>query len=515
LNGVTDTGQYVVPDAGNHPPGARTQWLYVDVETWGYGPTFVMQVATELNPTNDLPLSWRRLRQDGNWYAWDRIPSAAHPLPGSGGAGTPGPQGVPGPQGPPGPKGDKGDPGTGGGTGGFDEVAISKAINFRERKFNPRDYGADENAAPAQNVAAFRAAGADLINAGGGAFVLPGGSFNLNETLQFESTTAAIKMYGADTESRLIWSGAGIHNGLILNMFASKIEGFRAIVSACPDIGDGSVIYMRGNSNPASPGKLFVTDVSFEGRPDARPQNFLAYQNGQHGRINGVDVVSYSNESFGTKGTGILIFSEHQAIQASVGDSSVYGVTVAGVDTGIVIEGGNGVGGNQQIEGISVTDLVAYGVQTGLRYSASGYQCPGHSLKGGHINCAKVAVQLDSIAQFRISDIEMYIDAGSPFKQGFVLLNGSTQIDVHDIEMIHLAQAYGPDTGAGIFGVAAAAGTTIVNAHDIDCMGFAAGSAAVFNAGGGGGVMAHHVRKTGGGLILAGAVTDGGGNIAI
>ena len=75
------------------------------------------------------------------------------------------------------------------------------------------------------------------------------------------------------------------------------------------------------------------------------------------------------------------------------------------------------------------------------------------------------------------------------------------------MHLLHFPTVAGqPATGAGIYGVAF---------HDGDCIGFTAGSGAVYNAGSGGTNRAHHVAKQGGGTLLAGPVIDQGYNTAV
>ncbi len=394
---------------------------------------------------------------------------------------------------------------------------MPEAINFRERKYNPIDYGASPGASASQNTAAFAAAAGELIANGGGAFVVPHGDFTLADTFQLNNDGISAKLYGSDKGSRLVFTG-GMQNGVIMNGRAMTVEGITMIASGAPNINQGSLLYIRG---AAQLGSLFETisvrDVVLEGRPGSDPSNFLAIQNPAFARLNGVGIVAFENESYGTKGNrGIYFFGDVDTANGSaVGDFSVQGVNVYGVQTGILVQGGTGAAGAQTVEGASFTDCVIQGAETGLRCAASGYQSPGHSWKGGHINCDGLAFDLESWAQFKIADGLFYLDAGSARKRGFVYVNGSTEILVHDCNMLHLPTRgpNAPDTGAGIWGVAMQSGGSLTNVHDCEFLGFAEGSACVYNASNGGGNRAHHNLKHSGGAILAGNVLDQGGNV--
>ncbi|QEE37908.1 hypothetical protein FV241_02425 [Methylobacterium sp. WL2] len=348
--------------------------------------------------------------------------------------------------------------------------------------------------------------------------MIPGGDFLLDDTISFDAPGLGIKIYGSDLESRLIFSG-GMQNGLVCNARSVTLEGFRAIATNTPGMnGAGSLIYVR---NAAPLGSEFenisIRDLGLEGRPGSDPLYFLALQNPAFARIDGVGIVAFENESYGSKGNaGIYIFGETASNASAVGDFTVHGANVYGVETGILVSGGTGDNGAQTVEGCSFTDCVVQGARIGLHMQASGYKAPGHSWKGGHINCDGVAIQLDSWAQFKISDALFYLNAGSARKQGHILLNNCTEINVHDMHLLHFATVAGqPATGVGNFGVAFAGSTDLCQVHDVDCYGFAGGSAAVYNAGGGGANRAHHVGKQGGQTILAGSVQDLGGNHAL
>lgn len=395
---------------------------------------------------------------------------------------------------------------------------MPEAINFRERKYNPIDYGASPGASGGQNTAAFAAAAGELIANGGGAFVVPHGDYTLADTFQINNDGVSAKLYGSDKGSRLVFTG-GMQNGTILNGRAMTCEGITMIASGAPNINQGSLLYIRG---AAQLGSLFETisvrDVVLEGRPGSDPSNFLAIQNPAFARINGVGIVAFENESYGTKGNrGLYLFGDVDAVNGSaVGDFSVVGFNCYGVQTGILMSGGNGANGQQTVEGGSFTDCVIQGAETGFKAQAAGYQSPGHSWKGGHINCDGLAFDLESWAQFKISDGLFYLDAGSTRKRGFVYNNGSTQINVHDCNMLHFPTRAGvPNTGVGIWGVAMQSGGSFTNVHDNEFLGFDAGSACVYNASNGGANRAHHNVRQGQGIILAGSVIDGGGNIIV
>lgn len=387
--------------------------------------------------------------------------------------------------------------------------------NGTDRFVNPRDYGADNNAAPGQNVAAFRAAINDLYALGGGTLLIPGGDFALDDTISFDNPNLGVKIYGADKESRLVFTG-GMQNGLVVNAKSLTLEGFRAIAAATPNMnGQGSLIYVR---NAAPLGSEFenitIRDIGLEGRQGSDPLYFLAVQNPAFARLNNIGIVAFENEDYGSKGNaGIYIFGETAANASAVGDFSVHGCNVYGVQTGFLVVGGTGTNGAQTVEGASFTDCVVQGAQYGLHMKASGYKAPGHSWKGGHVNCDGAAVWLESWAQFKISDALFYVNAGSPRKEGLIHLTDCTEIHVHDMHLLHFPTVAGqPATGAGIYGVAFDGSTDLCNVHDVDCIGFTAGSGAVYNAGSGGANRAHHVLKQGGGTLLAGSVIDQGYN---
>lgn len=388
--------------------------------------------------------------------------------------------------------------------------------NVTDRFVNVRDYGADNNAAPSTNVAAFRAAFNDLYALGGGTLLISGGDFALDDTISFDNANVGVRIVGADRESRLVFQG-GMQNGLVVNAKSISLEGFAAIAASTPGMnGQGSLIYVRGAAGLGSEFEtISIRDINLEGRQGSDPLYFLAVQNPAFARLDGIGIVAFENESYGSKGnTGLYLFGDVAPNGSSVGDCTVHGVNVYGVETGILAQGGTGGNGQQTIEGVSFTDCVIQGAKIGLRMSASGYKAPGHSWKGGHINCDGIAIQLDSWAQFKISDALFYLNAASARKGGHILCTDCTEIQVHDMHLMHFGTT-GPDNGGEIFGVAFAGSTDLCNVHDIDAIGFHPGSAAVYNAGGGAANRAHHVTKQGGGTILAGSIIDTGGNIAV
>ena len=83
--------------------------------------------------------------------------------------------------------------------------------NVTDRFVNVRDYGADNNAAPSTNVAAFRAAFNDLYALGGGTLLISGGDFALDDTISFDNANVGVRIVGADRESRLVFQG-GMQN---------------------------------------------------------------------------------------------------------------------------------------------------------------------------------------------------------------------------------------------------------------------------------------------------------------
>ena len=140
----------------------------------------------------------------------------------------------------------------------------------------------------------------------------------------------------------------------------------------------------------------------------------------------------------------------------------------------------------------------------------NGYQVPGHSWKGGHINAQAVCAQFDSISQFEIADCLLYLDAGGANKQGFILFNGCTQMRARDNQMIHIAQT--GDTGGGVYGVAFANGTTASRAQNNDGIGFPGGSAVIYNQSGGNNRAGGNGRGGQGALLVGGGLIDLGGN---
>ena len=183
LNGVSDTGQYVVPDAANGPSGAP-EWLYVEVQTWTYGNGFVEQRATALNPGDGVASKiWYRNKQDGVWSAWDQVSTAANPIGGGGGGGATGPQGPAGPtgpQGPAGPTGPQGPAGSGSGSGSSGGVSV---LDFGAvADFNPSTgQGTDNTNAFAQALNSGR-----KVFIPAGAYYIAGKIEALNVSVNFE-----------------------------------------------------------------------------------------------------------------------------------------------------------------------------------------------------------------------------------------------------------------------------------------------------------------------------------------
>jgi len=375
---------------------------------------------------------------------------------------------------------------------------------------SPLDYGASVNADPETNRVAFQNAINALQAKGGGRFVVPQGIFVVNAPLTASlGQNGSIFMEGADTNSTITFTGGG-QNGLVVDAGFIKLSGFRIVVSAMPNIGQGSACYLRNASAlGGSFQNIVVEDMRFEGRVDARPSYFLAVNGPATSRIRGVTVVGFYNQSFPVDSTGIYIFGEVSPSGGASGDWSCEGCTVIGVGTAFLVNEGAGPG-QATVEGSSFTDCVAVGVQVGLRMVGNGYQVPGHSWKGGHINAQAVCAQFDSISQFEIADCLLYLDAGGANKQGFILFNGCTQMRARDNQMIHIAQT--GDTGGGVYGVAFANGTTASRAQNNDGIGFPGGSAVIYNQSGGNNRAGGNGRGGQGALLVGGGLIDLGGN---
>ncbi len=375
---------------------------------------------------------------------------------------------------------------------------------------SPLDYGASVNADPETNRVAFQNAINALQAKGGGRFVVPQGIFVVNAPLTASlGQNGSIFMEGADTNSTITFTGGG-RNGLVVDAGFIKLSGFRIVVSAMPNIGQGSACYLRNASAlGGSFQNIVVEDMRFEGRVDARPSYFLAVNGPATSRIRGVTVVGFYNQSFPVDSTGIYIFGEVSPSGGASGDWSCEGCTVIGVGTAFLVNEGAGPG-QATVEGSSFTDCVAVGVQVGLHMVGNGYQVPGHSWKGGHINAAAVCAQFDSISQFEIADCLLYLDAGGANKQGFILFNGCTQMRARDNQMIHIAQT--GDTGGGVYGVAFANGTTASRAQNNDGIGFPGGSAVIYNQSGGNNRAGGNGRGGQGSLLVGANLIDLGGN---
>ena len=375
---------------------------------------------------------------------------------------------------------------------------------------SPLDYGASVNADPETNRVAFQNAINALQAKGGGRFVVPQGIFVVNAPLNASlGANGSIFMEGADTNSTITFTG-GAQNGLVVDAGFIKLSGFRIVVSAMPNIGAGSACYLRNASSlGGSFQNIVVEDMRFEGRVDARPSYFLAVNGPATSRIRGVTVVGFYNQSFPVDSTGIYIFGEVSQSGGASGDWSCEGCTVIGVGTAFLVSEGAGAG-RATVEGSSFTDCVAVGVQVGLHMVGNGYQVPGHSWKGGHINAQAVCAQFDSISQFEIADCLLYLDAGGANKQGFILFNGCTQMRARDNQMIHIAQT--GDNGGGVYGVAFANGTTASRAQNNDGIGFPGGSAVIYNQSGGNNRAGGNGRGGQGSLLVGGGLIDLGGN---
>jgi hypothetical protein len=375
---------------------------------------------------------------------------------------------------------------------------------------SPLDYGASVNADAETNRIAFQNAINALQAKGGGRFIIPQGIFVVNAPLTASlGANGSIFMEGADTNSTITFTGGG-QNGLVVDAGFIKLSGFRIVVSAMPNIGQGSACYLRNASAlGGSFQNIVVEDMRFEGRVDARPSYFLAVNGPATSRIRGVTVVGFYNQSFPVDSTGIYIFGEVSPSGGASGDWSCEGCTVIGVGTAFLVNEGAGPG-QATVEGSSFTDCVAVGVQVGLHMVGNGYQVPGHSWKGGHINAQAVCAQFDSISQFEIADCLLYLDAGGANKQGFILFNGCTQMRARDNQMIHIAQT--GDTGGGVYGVAFANGTTASRAQNNDGIGFPGGSAVIYNQSGGNNRAGGNGRGGQGALLVGGNLIDLGGN---
>lgn len=379
--------------------------------------------------------------------------------------------------------------------------------NNRKKIFNVIDYGVvqyDPNYA-SQNVSAMNAAISDAAAIGGGTIVIPNGDIFLNDRVGGDYTSAGLAFEGTGTNARLVFQG-GMTNGLYINANGVKVQGLRFLVQASPNINQGSVLYVR-NAN-ALPNGIILRDLDFAGTSDARPGNFLAAVNPQESLIANVSIDSNSGEPFGTQSNGIYVLGDRICTDFSVRDCKVLRV-----NTAFAVRGGDSTNGQQTVEGISFTDNVTFGVQTGL-YMTAGYQAPGHSWKGGHINAELYCVNLNSWAQFKISDALLYLNQSNPNAQGFILATNCTQIQAHNNHLIHVAET-GPSAGTQCFGVAFAGSTSYSLAAFNDMAGAPPGSACVYNANNSTTNRSFGNSKTGGGAVVVGNITELGGEANI
>jgi hypothetical protein len=376
---------------------------------------------------------------------------------------------------------------------------------------NPQDYGLDSSASPQTNLDALNTAVQAIREAGGGEIIIPPHVYNVASPLVIDNLGAGvgITIRGINPASTLAFTGSG-DNGIQINADFIEVSGFRVVASAMPNVHNGSLMYLRNSSAlGGSFQNIIVEKMRFEGRDNAKPSFFLAICNPAHARVRDVSIVSFYNGSFPTESTGIYAFGEAAPNGGACGDWSIEAVTIVGVGTGILLDEGDSQG-RPTIEGTSFTDCVIIGVQVGLHVVGHGYLVPGHSWKGGHINAQAVCAQFDNISQFTMSDVLLYLDAGGAGKQGHVLFNNCSQMEVHNCRLIHLAIT--GDTGAGMYGIAFANGTSNSRARDNDGIGFPGGSAVIFNQSGGNNRAGGNGRF-GPGLLLAGTgLIDLGGN---
>lgn len=514
---------------------------------WANDTNFVSQRATQMNGTpGGLPRVFLRSRQDGNWYNWEEIYTAASTTAGtfpSTGGGTAGPQGATGPQGPAGPQGPKGDTGAQGpaGVGAGDPVpgpqgpkgdkgdtgatgpqgpagpagSGGSGTDAQNRIFSIASFGAVPGSASAQamqaNYDAFNGARNAVAQAGGGVILIPAALYFFDRKVG-GSLPCSYGVRGVDRSSAFYFTGAGVTDGLIIDTSdpegMTTLENLRVIGRNTPSVGQYSLVTVRGQ---CINGGVSIRNVFVDCDPTCIPGNYMRVVNPGDSLIEAVTIEGRQG-SYGYAGTGFLIEGDLE----NHTDCKVDGLCVSRVGIGVVCNGGppapDGSGRlYATLEGATFENPIIIGVQTGFLAQATSYKSPVYNQRGGHVNAQKFCHHLVHTGNIRLENMQIQLDINNA-PQAIIYAENSDLIQILNSNLILVDQlgtgAATPAMDAIVFGAGSDAGWVT----SCSFSGLTAASACVGKQAGAGRTIASNNIRNGGGPIAGAGVADPGTN---
>lgn len=419
----------------------------------------------------------------------------------------------------------------------IDYAAASKAINFREKKFNIADYGAiandSSNTAKSTNNNAIYVAFNDIrAQPRGGTLVIPNDTFYVNQTQGGDFPTG-VHVEGSGRNSELFFDNSASATGLTLyaNTVAADAASPRykmylgnLMITArnCPNmnVANGRMVAVRGTGTA---GSLKVECVNIDCDTTSLASEYMTVINPCESIVRDVTIEG-NQAAYGTSGTGLYVYADREAPDAKIDN-----VFVVRVGTGFRTLHGNGNGPppaakpNYTFEGVTFSDCCAVGVQTGLNMYSGFYKAPGYAWRGGHVNAQTYCFYLNRMAHFKIDGCNAQIDYNN--NPGCVVYGLDTvgiQVANNNFGLVNQLGENGKRDANGnlipvpnVAGVVAGGSSVGWNVTGNYFGEFTSASAIVWNQNGGAAIRAGHNLKYGnGGTLLAGAVTDLGGNNA-
>lgn len=346
-------------------------------------------------------------------------------------------------------------------------------------------------------------------NPEGGEIYIPPGNYLIQNQL-FGATDKHFVVRGEGSGSQLVING-GMANGIVMQQVqpnnALEIRDVQINVTGATGLGNGSVLTVHGVLQGCA--GLRIENVHIRLAPDSPCSNVVLVRNPSSGVVRDLNIDGYPDWGQSNTATGLYIDCDTQGANAI----QLYNVNIFRTYTGIRCVGGQI---HQYVmEGFQANDCTLVGVQFGLIMQGGWYQPPGNGWFGGHINAGQINIQVNTWSEFKIADTLLYLNSnnaahGVPGPQGFIMVNGSDDVNIHNCTMRFVNEDTGAANTSGCWGVALINSTNVLIQGNFFDINEPAQSTAVYSVQGN-----HNVRmafNTGRGLRSGGmlANNDGG-----
>lgn len=349
--------------------------------------------------------------------------------------------------------------------------------------FNVLDYGAVSDGG--DSSAAFNAAFNALNNnPDGGVIYIPAGNYLIQNTI-FGATNKAFEVRGEGSASQLVLNGGNMANGIVMQQNtangALEIRDLQIYVTGATGLGNGSVLSVIGTLQGVA--GLRIENIHIRMSDDSPVSNVVLVRNPSQGVIRDLNIDGYSSWGQSNTATGLYIDCVIQGANAI----QLFNVNVFRTYYGIRCIGGQ-INQQYDMEGFQATGCSCVGVQYGLVMMGGWYQPPGYGWFGGHINAAQLCVQINTWSEFKVQGALLYLNSdgrnvgGTP--QGFVLIQGSDDVQVKDNTCRFVNEETGAANTPGCYGVAATNSSNVLITGNFFDINETAGSTAVYSAGG-------------------------------